>query len=382
MRAAFLTLVILLPLSLGAADVDRTRPPEPGPPRPVTLPKRERRALSNGLPVVLVQQHEVPTVQVSVVLGAGAAADPADRPGVASLTADMLNEGAGERGALELADALDGLGASLSADAGWDSSAVGLHVPVARLAEALPLLADVVRRPRFDKAELERLRQQTLTSVRQLRDDPGSLAAVALARAVFGRHRYGTMRMGDVRSITALQVDDLRRFHSTHYRPGNATLLVVGDVPPSVVDLLEKTFGDWPAGGRRAADLPAPSPPRARPFWLIDRPGAEQSTVRVGQTGPPRSLPAYHALEVANTLLGGLFTSRLNDNLREQHGYAYGAGSAFSYRRVGGSFFAAADVQTPSTAAGLTEILKEISRIVAPATPDEIGRARSFLARS
>jgi zinc protease len=187
---------------------------------------------------------------------------------------------------------------------------------------------------------------------------------------------------GDARSLAALRVDDLRHFHQMHYRPGNATVIVVGDVTPSVVELLEQAFGDWPAGGPYAADLKVPSPLRGRTIWLVDRPGAEQSALRIGQVGPNRRVPTYHALEVANTLLGGLFTSRLNDNLRETHGYAYGARSRLSYRRVGGSFVAAANVQTPSTAPALTEMLKELARIRTPAAPDEISRARSYLAMS
>jgi zinc protease len=373
---------VAVSLASFAAAADRSRPPEPGPPRTVTLPDVQRRTLPNGLTVLIVEQHEVPTVQVSLWVRAGAAADPKERPGVAAMTADLLDEGAGNRGALELADALDGLGAQLTTGAGWDASSAGLHVPVKRLPEALPLLADIVLRPRFDPAELERARKEALTAILQQRDDPEELAAAALAHAIFGDHRYGTPSTGDAQSLSQMTGDDVRRFHAQHYRPGNATLIVVGDVTSAVLDLVERAFGAWPAGGTMPA---AVAPPRAggdRPLWLIDRPGAAQSVVRIGQVAPVRRAPRYHALEVANTLLGGLFTSRLNDNLREKNGYAYGAASGIDYRRVAGRFRAAANVQTPSTAPALSEMLKELGRIVTPAQEDEVARTRSYLAMS
>jgi len=382
MKRAAAVLAVLAAGASIAAGIDRSRPPEPGPPRAVVLPEVQRRTLPNGLTVLVVEQHEVPTVQVSLLVAAGAAADPKDRPGVAAMTADLLDEGAGTRGALELADVLDGLGAQVSTGAGWDSASAGAHVPVKHLAQTLPLLADIVLRPRFEPAELDRLRTEALTAILQQRDDPEELAAAAWPRAVFGEHRYATPATGDARSIAALTVEDVRRFHGQHYRPGNATLLIVGDVTPAVVDLATQAFGAWPAGGTRPLALPVPRAVKERRLWLIDRPKAAQSVVRIGQVAPDRHVRHYHALEVANTLLGGLFTSRLNDNLRETHGYAYGANSRIEYRRVGGTFRAAANVQTPSTAPALTEMLKELRRIVTPAPPDEIARARSYLAMS
>jgi zinc protease len=375
-------IALLLLTASPALAADRSQPPPVGPPRAVQLPQLMRHTLSNGLPVLVARHAEVPTVQVLLLIGSGSAADPKARPGTAAMAADMLDEGAGTRNALELADALDWLGADLGTGASWDASSVRMHVPVRRLAEALPLMADIALRPTFPSAEMERLRKEALTNLLQLRDEPRSLGAVALSRAVFGDHRYGRMATGDGASLTALTVEELRKFHGEHYRPGNATLIVVGDVLPSIVETLESVFGSWPKGGGPPAPLPVPAAVKERAIWLVDRPGAAQSVVRVGQTGPDRKTPIHPSLEVMNTLLGGLFTSRLNDNLRETHGYAYGASSGFSFRRVGGSFSAAADVQTPSTAPALAEMVKELERIRTPAADDEVARARSYLAMS
>jgi zinc protease len=373
------TLALLLFSSLAGA-ADRSQPPAPAAPRPVRLPATQRLTLSNGLPVLIVPQHELPTVQLSLVIGTGAASDPVGRPGVAAMTADILDEGAGTRNALELADALDAMGADLGTGSSWDSSSVNLHVPVKRLAEALTLMADVVLRPTFPAPELERLRKEALTELLQLRSEPGGIAGSALAHAIFGAHRYGVT--STAKTVAAITLEDLRHFHATHYRPGNATLLVVGDVEPSVGALLETAFSSWPRGGAPPAALPAPRPLRARSLWLVDRPGAPQSVIRMGHAGPSRTAADYYPREVMSTLLGGLFTSRLNDNLREKHGYAYGASAGFGYRRVSGNFSARTNVQTPSTAPAVTEMLNELVKIHAPAEPDEAVRARSYLALS
>lgn len=384
MSARVLAIALALaPALLSAQPADRSKPPAPGPVRPLQIPPALALTLGNGLPVLLVESHEVPVVHVRLQVRAGAAADPLDHAGLASMTADMLDEGAGGRNALALADALDFLGADLGTYAGWDSSAADLHVPSARLEPALAILSDVVQRPDFPAAELERLRKESLTQLLQDRDEPGAIASRALAQAVFGaRHRYGLPFGGDATALAGLTVDALRAFHAQYYRPNNAVLIVVGDVTPAVLPLFEKAFGDWAKGGAAPAALPAPAPVKGRTLILVDRPGAAQSAIRFGRVGPSRSTPDYATLEVLNTLLGGSFTSRLNDNLREQHGYAYGAFSGFDYRRSAGLFGAASDVQTQSTAEALTEFMKELTRIRTRPPLEDVERARSYLALS
>jgi zinc protease len=298
------------------------------------------------------------------------------------MTAEMLDEASGGRDALAIADVLDLLGAELTTSCGWDASQVRLHVPAARLQAALPLFADVALRPALRQRDLDRLRREALTDLLQARDQPRQVASFALAKAVFGDgHRYGQPLRGDAAAIQAMKTGDLRAFHTRHYRPENAALIVVGAIDAaSLMPQLEKAFGGWQKGGQPNPGIADAAPTYGRQLWLVDRPGSAQSVIRIGRVGPSRATPDYHALEVMNTLLGGSFTSRLNDNLREQHGYAYGASSRFDYRRAVGAFVAASDVHTPNTADALREIMSELQRIRTPAKKEEVERARAFLA--
>jgi zinc protease len=363
---------------------DRSAPPPLGPAPSLTLPPVQKLALPNGLPVWIVEQHEVPLVQVNVVVRTGSSADPAGKFGLASLTAAMIDEGAGGRDALELADAFDMLGAQVGTTGSFDWSAVRMSVPVTRLGEALPLLADVVMRPDFPQAELERLREERLTQFLQARDDPAAIAQTAFPRLLFGpEHRFGSPGAGTEASVKGLTVEDLRGFHAEHFRPDNAVLLVVGDITAAEVHpLLEEHFGGWTVEGRKPAPavVPGGRQPERRQVYLVDKPGAAQSQVRIGWVGVPRGTRDYFPIIVMNTVLGGSFTSRLNTNLRETHGYAYGAGSAFDMRRAPGPFFASAGVQTDKTAEALTEFFTELNGILAPMPADELDKARNYLA--
>jgi predicted Zn-dependent peptidase len=380
-------LVLCLLLAAPAAAQDRSKPPELGPAPAVTLPAIQKRALANGLPVWIVELHEVPVAQIDLVLKAGTAADPADKYGAASLTAAMLDEGAASRDALQIADAIDFLGADLSTGSTIDSSSVRLHVPVARIADALPIMADVALRPTFPQHELDRLRDERLTAIQQSRDDPADIVRLAFPLVVFGTaHRYGTGGVGTTATLKAFSAADLRAFHAGQYQPSNAILIVVGDVKAeAVMPLLEQSFGSWKSAAATAATKQSVAEPpqlRARRVVIVDKPGSAQSQIRIGWVGVPRSTPDFYALQVLNTILGGSFTSRLNQNLREQHGYAYGAGSAFDMRRVSGSFFAAAGVQTDKTAEAVTEFFNELSGMLKPVPADEIAKARNYLALS
>jgi zinc protease len=344
----------------------------------------QKRQLSNGLPVWLVELHEVPVAQINLVILRGSADDPVGKYGVATLTAAMLQEGAGSRSSLELADAVDFLGADLSSTAGFDSSAVRLHVPVAKLADALPLMADVALRPTFPADELERLRQERLTAILQARDNPATITATAFPRVIYGpAHRYGTAANGTAATMKALTTADLRAFYTAAYQPANSSLLVVGDVTmEKLLPLLESSFGGWKAQGAAsaAATLPAPpAEPTTRTIYLIDKPGAPQSQVRIGWIGVPRSTPDYFPLQVMNTILGGSFASRLNMNLREKNGYTYGASSGFDMRTSAGPFVATAGVQTDKTAEALKEFFNELTGILQTVPPEELARAKNYI---
>jgi zinc protease len=381
----------LLAILIGAASLaaqqppDRSHPPQAGPPPALNLPQIQKRQLSNGLPVWIVELHKVPVAQVNLVVLSGTAQDPPGRFGIASLTSAMLEEGAGSRSALELADAVDYLGADLNAATVTDATMVRLHVPVARLAEALPIMADVALRPTFPNDELERQRQQRLTNIIQARDEPATIAAIGFSRLLYGRaHRYGTPGFGTAETIKAFTTADLRAFYDATFRPTHAALLAVGDITAdATMPLFESAFGTWkpPGGGAAAAEqLPAVEQPAAREVYLIDKPGAPQTQIRIGWIGVPRSTPDYFPLIVLNTLLGGSFSSRLNMNLREKHGYTYGASSSFDMRASAGPFSAGAGVQTDKTGEALKEFFNELNAIGKPVPADELARARNYVA--
>jgi predicted Zn-dependent peptidase len=364
---------------------DRSRPPQPGPPPALKLPEIQRRQLSNGLPVWIVELHKVPVAQVNLVVLSGTAADPPGKFGIASLTAAMLEQGAGSRSALELADAIDYLGADIGTGVTSDVLAVRLHVPAARLADALPLMADVALRATFPKDELERQRQERLTNIIQARDDPGPIASAGFSRVLYGRgHRYGTPGFGTAETLKAFSVEDLRTFYAAAFRPNNAALIAVGDVTGGkLLPMLESSFGGWKAPGSASTaveKLPSVEQPATREVILIDKPGAPQTQIRIGWIGVARSTSDYFPILVMNTILGGSFSSRLNMNLREKHGYTYGASSSFDMRASAGPFSAGAGVQTDKTGEALKEFFNELEAILKPVPADELARAKNYVA--
>ena len=380
-----LATALLVGITLTAQAPDRSKPPASGPVPALKLPAIQKRVLSNGLPVWIVEMHEVPVIDVSLIVRSGAAADPAAKFGAANFTAAMLDEGAGSRNALALADAIDVLGASLTTGSSFDASSVRLHALVSTLDAALPIMADVAIRPTFPQTDLDRLRGERLTSLLQTRDNPSQLASAAFNRLLYGvNHRYGSGAVGTEATNKAMTAADLRQFHAAHYQPRNSHLLVVGDTTAAaVLPKLERAFGLWKNGAVvPRTSLPPASAPKARHIYLVDKPGAAQSQIRIGTIGVARTTPDYHVLDVANTMLGGSFSSRLNMNLREDKGYSYGAGSQFQMRAGAGPFVALAGVQTDKTMESLVEFFKELDGMSQPAPADDLTRVRNLQALS
>jgi predicted Zn-dependent peptidase len=385
-RGALATLLIAASLVAPgrAQQPDRSRPPALGQAPALKIPAIEKRRLANGLSLWVVELHEVPVVQMTLVIESGSADDPVGQFGLASLTTSMLSVGAGNRSSLEIADALDFLGADLNTASSFDAISIRMHVPVPRLSEALPIMADVALRPRFDREELERLRQERLTDLLQARDDPATIASLALSRVLYGtKHRYGTSTLGTAETIKKFTTNDLRTLYRTAFRPDSATLIVVGDVEPNqIAAQVDAAFGSWRAnaGQTASAQTAPPSERRDRQVYLIDKPAAPQTQIRIGRVGVPRSSPDYFPLQVMNTMLGGSFTSRLNMNLREKRGYTYGAGSFFDMRESAGPFSASAGVQTDKTAESLTEFFNELNGILELAPEEEVERSKNYVA--
>lgn len=375
--------VFALASSLVAQQVDRSKPPAVGPAPSLKLPPIAKRTLANGLQVWVIGVHKVPTVHLELAIRTGVAADPAGKFGLASLTADMLDEGAGSRSALQVSDEVDFLGASLETTATADSTYVELHVPVARLGDALPIMADVVMRPTFPEAELKRLREERLATLLEMEDDPEQLVTVAFPRLVFGQqHRYASPIMGTAASLKSITVADLKAFHAAQFNPANAVLVVSGDVAAeTIVPQIERALGSWKSpAAAKVTPVPQARQLAARKIYLIDKPGAAQSQIRIGWVGVARSTPDYFPLRVLNTILGEAFTSRLNNNLREVHGYAYGASSRFDMRLSAGAFYAAAGVQTDKTSESVKEFFNELTRIHEPVPAAELEKAKNYLA--
>lgn len=383
LQGTLLVFLLVLPAGKAAGQTpDRSAPPELGPPGTLNLPPVQKFALSNGLQVVLMEKHGVPIVQINLLVNTGAAMDPANKSGLASLTSAMMDEGAGTRSALELADAIDFLGARISTGAGQHTSVVALHTPVSKLEEALPLMADIAIRPTFPKEELERLRKERLTTLVQWHDQPGTIASVAFSKIVFGpRHPYGTPTVGNEQSLRSFRVADLQRFHRDYYNPNNATLIVVGNVGKEAIrQTLEGVFGTWKGRTTASVNWPDAVQMEQRVVYLIDKPGAAQSEIRIGRVGVARTTNDYFPLVVMNTILGGSFTSRLNQNLREEHGYSYGAGSFFDMRPLRGPFMAYSAVQTDVTDSALIEFFAELGGIRKPLSDVEFEKAKNYVA--
>jgi predicted Zn-dependent peptidase len=364
-----------------AAPIDLTQPPTLGSPPALRLPPITTRQLPNGLKIVIVEQHELPLADIILEFRTGGEADPAGKMGTAALTASMLTEGTTTRSALAIADQEAFLGVRVGAGSGWEQSTVSLHTPTAQLDSAMALFADVALHPAFPQPDLERVRKERLTSLQQLRDRGPAIADRAYAVALFGEQNpYGRPLAGTEASIASVRREDLSGFYGTYYRPNNATLLVVGDVRPDDIERrAQALFGGWQRADIPVAVAAAVPTHAATTVVLIDKPGAAQSSFRLGGIGAARSTSDYFPLQVLNTILGGSFTSRLNQNLRETHGYTYGANSGFSLRRAAGPFTAGAEVVSAKTDSAMIEFMKELRAIRDTVPNDELAKAKRYL---
>jgi predicted Zn-dependent peptidase len=354
----------------------------------------DRQRLGNGLLLSTVERRGLPMVSLSLVLPAGSALDPAGLPGLASMTADMLDEGSGSRSAIEMQEALARIGAELDTEAGPDAVVLSLSLLDRFVPQGLQLLSDIVVRPRLGASDFDRVRALRTNRILQLRDVPGVNAEAVFARAIYGSRPYGHLSIGSSASLAAMAAGDVGRFHRQRYVPSRATLIAVGAIAASAfARQVEDAFGSWEgeSGGTpapSASDEPSAAPDPAgahavRRLLIVDRPGAAQTELRVGHAGVARRTPDFHALVLLNAVLGGHFSSRLNLNLRERKGYTYGVRSAFDFRKAAGPFAVQTSVQTDATADAVTEILGELRDIAGgrPAAEDERSLSVSTLTK-
>ncbi len=378
-----------VPAGQGAESVNADEPwraeaPQPGPARPLHLPVPRSFQVSNGLTVIYSERPGLPIVAVNLVVRTGSDSNPLDKPGLANFTVRMLDQGTTTRSALQIADEAAQLGATLNTNSTMDASQVSVRSLKKNFHGALALLADVVLHPSFPQAEIERQRASRLGTLVQRRENPAVVVGQVTAAALYGRqHPYGYPEIGTEAAIKAAARDDMVAFWKQNFVPNSAALVIAGNISfQELQALAEKQFGGWQKGTPVRPALGTPATTAAR-VVIVDKPGAPQTQVRVAMVGVARSTPDYAALEVTNTSLGGLFSSRINLNLREQHGYTYGAGSAFVYRRSAGPFFAGGGIRTDVTAPAVAEIFKEIHRMAETRlTPDELSLAKDSLVRS
>jgi zinc protease len=313
-----------------------------------------------------VHHTQVPLVAFTLLIRRGASSDPAGKEGLAAVTADMLDEGSGDRSAIEIHEALARLGAQFDTDIGSDATVTSVTVLSRFTRTALDLLSDVVVRPAIRDGDFSRVRQLRLHRLTQLRDMPGAVADRAFLRLLYGAQPYGHSPIGTEASLAAMNVDDARGFHAMAIRPDVATLIAVGDCDhASMAQMASEAFADW-TGTAVADPAGQGSAPHAARLNVVPRPRAPQSELRIGQVSAARDTPDYHPLVVANTILGGQFVSRINLNLREDKGLTYGARTSFEFRRRSGPFLLQVSVQTSGTADAIRESLGEIAGIRGP----------------
>jgi zinc protease len=368
----------------GAAGLDRTLRPPPGPAPRISLPSFERFRLDNGLSVLAIRRDRLPEVSARLVLPCSAVEDRRERAGTALLVARALTEGTVARTAPEVAEWLDYLGARFSVRVDNDSTVLSLRFLSRVLEGALELLAEVVAQPAFAPKEVERLRDERLDEIARGLDEPRTIAGLRFAEASFDGHPYGIRAGGVEETVRAISAEELREFHARFFRPEGATLILVGDLPGEgeLGRRLETAFEMWRGAQAAAGSVTDPEPLEGRKLWAVAWPGP-QSELRVGGLGIARTDPDYAAVMVMNAILGGLFSSRINMNLREDKGWTYGASSRFETRKRRGPYYAATAVEAGASVAAVREILAEMERMKRePASDEELKLAKNSLTLS
>lgn len=370
--------------SINGEEPWRLEMPKPGPARPLQLATPASATLPNGLTLILNERPGVPIVAANLVFRTGSDANPVNKPGLANFVAAMLDEGTASRNALQIADEVAHLGASLTTGSSMDATTISTRALAKNFPAALDLMADVTLRPSFPAAEVERQRAQRLGQLVQQRDNPAAVAAQVASAALYGpRHPYGYSEVGTETSVKAMTRADMEAFWKQNFVPNNAALVVAGDISMAQLRALaEKAFAGWQRGTPVQPTIRTPETTRAK-IVIVDKPGAPQTQLRVIGIGAARSNPDFRPMQVMNMALGGLFSSRINMNLREKNGYSYGTYSNFTFRKSPGPFQVAGGVRTDATAPAVTEVFKEIEGIRKEQLGDEeLQKSKDALANS
>lgn len=376
MKLAPFLLAGLLATTALHAEIDRTVKPEPDPAPAASFPDFKTETLPNGLKIFVIEDDRKPTVTMRLIVRSGSLFD--SKVGTADFVAGLLNRGTEKRPAAAFALETDSIGMRLEAGAGPDSISVTASGLTKYTGQILDLFADAVFNANFPAEQFAKLQRQTRSALEEERQQPAKLADKLMDKVIFGDHPYGANLTPAL--VDALQRDDLVAFHKEHFVPNNATLAIVGDVKAAdILAEVKKVFGSWKQGDPRKLKIAAPPTLKGLTIHLLDRPGSVQSNIIVAEPGPSRSTPDVPEINVLNATLGGGFSGRLFQNLREKHAFTYGSYSAFNLLKYGGNFQASAETRNEVTAPAIIEILKEISRMQDETAPDaEIALQRQY----
>jgi zinc protease len=370
-NAIALAAALLLSLS---AFAEQTTPPKPGPPRPVNIPTPTDKTLSNGLRVIVIPKQGVPLVAARLLVKTGGEADPADKAGLADMTASLLTKGTTTKSAEEIARGVEALGAAIESGAGWDNSFVAISSLANNFPEAMKYVADVVRNPTFKADEVDRLREQNIDALSVNLKDPAQLARFVANRVVYGGGPYGHSLGGTPKSLVNVKSEDAVAFHAKWYRPDNAIFVVAGTITPDeAMAIAERSFGDWKGSGEmpeNAGGIAGATQNQKPRVVVVDMPDAGQAAVMVTRRGLARTDPAYIASQVTNAVLGAGYSSRLNEEIRIKRGLSYGAGSSFDFRREAGPFFASAQTKNESAGEVASIINEQLSAMTSSSVPE------------
>lgn len=368
------------------SSFDRSKLPKASADPVAKIPKWTKATLSNGAQLLVVEKHSLPLVQFTMsFVGGSNQLEPADKPGLGSITASMMTEGTTVRSGDDISNALQLLGTSVGFGIGGEGGSVGFRSLKDKFEPTLAILAEELLRPAFPAAALDRLKQRTIVNLKLNLDRTTGIASVVYPKLLYTTaHPYG--RTPSEESIGSITRDDVVAFHRAFFQPSRAIITVVGDITPADAKAkIEKAFAAWPAGGTPASfDYPTPPAAKTTTVYIVDKPAAAQSTFAIGLVGPPRNTTDYYAIRVMNNLFGEQFQSRINANIREAKGWSYGVNSNFSYGRGPGPIRLGGEIQTDKTDSALVEFVKEIKGIRGdrPVTDDELSSAKAALIQS
>lgn len=371
----FLILLFMTNIAFAQDGIlDRTKPPKPGPPKDVQFPDYYDTTLAEGVNVLVIEDKKIPAVSVRIVFRDAGSFYDNGKPGLASLTAELLTKGTKNREATQIAEEIDFIGGSLNTGSDWDGSYISLSVLKKHLAKGIEVMADVLQNPVFDEEEITRVKEQRLSTILQGKDDAGNLSDKMFNKVVFGDYPYSSPSEGTEESVAAITKEDFEKFYGNRYGLDNMIIAFVGDISvEEAMSIINSYILPWGKNRNEVTEDPwrFPEIKSTKEVFVVNKPGAVQSNLRIGHIGLARNNPDYIAVTIMNTILGGYFGSRINYNLREKHGFTYGARSGFNPRLYPGDFSVDTDVRNDVTDTSISLIIEELQRIVTEEVTDE-----------